>query len=96
LTIAMPCTAGRVPRTACVCVPVQKKAREKPCRRWATTNGTTPVLSAASPLDSASIAAAAITKVQSAKRFIHAPMPTRPSIWVTALRATRTPTCTPV
>jgi hypothetical protein len=95
-TIAMPRTAGRSPRTAWVCVPVQKKAREKPCSRCATTNGTTAVLSAASALERASIPLAAITKVQSAKRFIQEPMPTRPSIWVTALRATSTPTWTPV
>jgi hypothetical protein len=96
LTIAMPRTAGRSPRTAWVCVPVQKNAREKPCRKWATTNGTTAVLRAASPQESASMAVAAMTKVQSAKRFIQEPMPIRPSIWVTALSATRTPTWTPV
>jgi hypothetical protein len=77
-------------------VPVQKNAREKPCSRFARTNGTTPVLRATSPQDTARRAVAAMTKVQSAKRFIQEPMPIRPSIWVTALRATSTPTWTPV
>jgi hypothetical protein len=36
------------------------------------------------------------TKVQSGSRFSHPPMPMRDSIWLTALSATRTPTCTPL
>ena len=34
--------------------------------------------------------------VQSGNRFIQPPMPMRASIWVRALSATSTPTCTPL
>jgi hypothetical protein len=96
LIIARPATAGRSPRTTWVWLPVQKNARATPCRRWAATNGTQAVLSAAAAVETPRTMVEARMKVQSGKRFIQLPMPMRASIWVSALSATSTPTWTPL